>query len=116
MAKRQRAPGASEDLAKTRRQDEEEAGYDAGGHDSEEERDMFEKMQRHQSTTSVWREGGAEKDATLQTLIQKFGMIIQRRDEDEEGEGDDDDGGDGAVVSKYVKLPSASKAIAKISK
>ena len=89
----------SEDLSKTKKQDDEDnEAYDGmGGNDSEEERDMFERMRRE--TTSVWKDGGAEKDGVLQTLIQKFGMIIHV---DAEG--------------NYIKLPSASKAIAKISK
>ena len=108
--------GKSEDLSKTAKKDEEYQGYNEDD-DGEEERDMFERMRQQETSRSIWRDGGKQKDMVLQTLIQQFGMIVQKpsKDDLDEDEENAEENGSDSLEGQFIKLPSASKAIMRIS-
>ena len=116
-AAQQSKKGKSEDLSKTAKRDGEEyQGYNEDD-DGEDERDMFERARQQEASRSIWREGGKQKDMVLQTLIQQFGMIVQKPskdDLDEDNENAEENGSD-SLEGQFIKLPSASKAIMRIS-
>ena len=105
--------GKSEDLSKTLKSDELENEY--GGYneddDGEDERAMFEELEKKQKerNSSLWEDPSlkTEKGRVLQTLIQQFSMIVQKEDVFDEN-------GDPTMEVEYTKLPSALKAIKKI--
>jgi hypothetical protein len=53
----------------------------------------------------------------LQILIQQFGMIVQKLSKDDLDEDDEnaEENGSDSLEGQFIKLPSASKAIMRIS-
>lgn len=99
----------SEDLSKTMKSDEMEDEYGGYGQDDDGEEER-EKFRQQASSNYAWKDGGKEKDNVLQTLIQQFGMIIQKNFKEDQY---DDEGN--PIEGQYTKLPSAKKAIMRIS-
>ena len=74
--------GQSEDLSLTKKADDgfeedEDPGTDF---EDEAEQDMFESA-LERSKIRTWNEGGIKKDKVLNTLITKFGMLIEKNEE-----------------------------------